>query len=111
MAKVRFGKDAIVQLGKELKGRKVMLVQNGLLNTDYIQYLLMKENAPSFGYTMENPLGCTVRDLENGVELSKRVGATAVVGFGGGTVLDGAKGIAAMMENGPPDEFVYVGDN
>jgi alcohol dehydrogenase class IV len=51
----------------------------------------------------------SIPDVLNGVRIAKEAGATVVIGYGGGSALDGAKAIAALMTNpGSPLDYVEV---
>lgn len=53
----------------------------------------------------------TTDDVTQGAALARREGCTLVIGFGGGSALDAAKGIAALLGNGgdPLDYLEVVG--
>lgn len=53
----------------------------------------------------------TTVDVTQGAALARREGCTLVIGFGGGSALDAAKGIAALLGNGgdPLDYLEVVG--
>jgi len=49
----------------------------------------------------------TIREVLNGVHLAKEAGCEIVIGYGGGSALDGAKAIAALLSN-PGDPLDYL---
>jgi alcohol dehydrogenase class IV len=53
----------------------------------------------------------TTDDVTEGAALARREGCTLVIGFGGGSALDAAKGIAALLGNGgdPLDYLEVIG--
>lgn len=53
----------------------------------------------------------TTEDVSRGASLARREGCALVIGFGGGSALDAAKGIAALLGNGgdPLDYLEVVG--
>lgn len=105
--RVIFGENTITQIGllsSELNGRRVLLVTDaGLLRSGHVEralHFLKKEFCEVFTFSevAENP---TTRHVENGVRFAKEnAPIDLIIGFGGGSAMDGAKGINFLLTNG-----------
>lgn len=105
--RVIFGENTITQIGlltKELSGRRILLVTDtGLLRSGYVEralHSLRKESIEAFIFSdlEENP---TTRHVESGVGFAKaNAPIDLIIGFGGGSAMDCAKGINFLLTNG-----------
>ncbi len=105
--RVVFGERAIDQLGslaKELNGRRVLVVTDpGLISAGHVEralHSLKKESIDVclFSGVEENP---TTKHVEDGVRFAKEnKSIDLIVGLGGGSVMDCAKGINFLLTNG-----------
>lgn len=104
--RVVFGQGTLSRLGelvKELGGRKVLLVSDqGLKDAGHEerakQYLAeVKLDVAVFDDVQPNP---TSDDIQAGVEFSREQGIDFIVGLGGGSSMDCAKGINFLLTNG-----------
>ncbi len=105
--RVIFGENAVDQLGaltSELGGRRVLLVTDpGLLRAGHVNraiHSLKKESLAVFVFSEveENP---TTRHVENGMQFAKaNAPIDLIIGLGGGSAMDCAKGINFLLTNG-----------
>ncbi len=105
--RVVFGENTIDQLGvftKELNARRVLLVTDpGLISAGHVERALRslkKESIDAFVFSgiKENP---TTIHVENGVQFTREnKPIDLIVGLGGGTAMDCAKGINFLLTNG-----------
>jgi alcohol dehydrogenase len=105
--RVLFGENTIAQLGnltKALGGRRVLLVTDpGIIRAGHVEralHSLQKEPLEVFIFSAveENP---TTRHVENGVQFAKaNAPVDFIIGLGGGSAMDGAKGINFLLTNG-----------
>lgn len=105
--RVIFGENTITQIGlltKELSGRRILLVTDtGLLRSGHVEralHSLRKESIEAFIFSdiEENP---TTRHVESGVGFAKaNAPIDLIIGFGGGSAMDCAKGINFLLTNG-----------
>lgn len=105
--RVIFGENTIDQLGafaKEIGGRRVLLVADpGLRQTRHVERALqaLGKNASEifvFSEVEENP---STRHVENGVRFAKEnAPIDLIIGLGGGSAMDCAKGINFLLTNG-----------
>lgn len=106
--RIIFGWDTLNEIGKLAAefGRKAMVVtgQNGARAERLLG--LLKEAGLSTS-TFCIPSEPTLELVETGTKAAKSFGADLVIGFGGGSAIDAAKAIAAMMNN-PGDLLDYV---
>jgi alcohol dehydrogenase class IV len=98
--RIIFGPGAAGQLGQNIKahGRRALVVTGG--NPQRAGGILsnLSENSVSavlFSVTGEPEIS----NIESGVALAKKEQCDCVIGFGGGSVMDAAKAIGAMMTN------------
>ncbi len=101
--KIIFGKGRINELNENLpeKFNNIMIVtgknsakKSGAL--DKIKFLLKDKNLILFDKTEENP---SFDILEKGRELAKKEKVEIIIGLGGGSPMDAAKGIALLTNN------------
>ncbi len=105
--RVIFGENAVDQLGaltKELGGRRILLVTDpGILRAGHVERALNSlQKKPIevfiFSAVEENP---TTRHVENGVQFAKaNAPIDFIIGLGGGSAMDCAKGINFLLTNG-----------
>lgn len=104
--KVVFGPGLLEILGREAKalgGSRVLLVSDpGLVRTgvvDRAQSLIEAEglSVTVFAETRENP---TTRDVDHCVSVGREADADLIVGLGGGSSMDTAKGCNFILTNG-----------
>jgi alcohol dehydrogenase len=105
--RVLFGENTIDQIGKltkELEGHHVLLVTDaGLLRAGHVEralHFLQKESIEVFIFSdiEENP---TTRHVEDGVRFAKaNAPIDLIIGMGGGSAMDCAKGINFLLTNG-----------
>ena len=110
--KILFGVGSIIELGKEAKklGRKALIVtypdirRVGLL--DKVLYGLKEKglDVVTFEKVQPNPRATTV---DEGTKFARKEKIDLVIGLGGGSVMDTAKGIAAAY-NGVASIWNYV---
>jgi alcohol dehydrogenase class IV len=81
-----FGPRLLVIRGKDQDRSKPLIEQLGKLGVEQIGFEVTGEP--------------TVDLIDRGVRLARNSGATGVVGFGGGSVIDSAKAIAGLATNG-----------
>jgi len=98
--RVVFGPGAsreVPPLAREL-GQRALVVTGR--STERAQLLLEALESASVGYSLFSIAGePTTVDVETGVDLARREGCDFVIAFGGGSAIDGAKAIAAMLAN------------
>jgi len=108
--RIVFGAGAVNQVGPNIKGpaRNVLLVTGG--NAQRAGRLLshLAENnvsAALFSVAGEPEIST----IEDGVAVAKKANCNGVISFGGGSVIDAGKAIAAMMTNdGPLHNYLEV---
>lgn len=100
------GSDAIDRLGElagELGTRRALVVSDpGIVEVGHVEHgltALRNANIDThlFGEAHENP---TTDDIENGLAMAKRIEPELIVGLGGGSSMDCAKGINFVYTNG-----------
>jgi oxygen-independent coproporphyrinogen-3 oxidase len=101
-----FGLDALARLGelaRELGGRKVLLVTDrGIMSAGHADRAARSLEsagleAAVFDRTQENP---TESDVEDCVQFARQAAADLIVGLGGGSSIDTAKGCNVLLGNG-----------
>jgi len=105
--RVSFGENTLNQIGrltKEFSGHRVLLVTDaGLLRSGHIEralHFLQKESIEVFIFSdlAENP---TTRHVADGVRFAKEnAPIDLIIACGGGSAMDGAKGINFLLTNG-----------
>jgi alcohol dehydrogenase len=116
-SRVIFGENTINQIGlltNELNGRRVLLVTDaGLLRFGHVEralHSLQNESIQVFTFSDvdENP---TTRHVDNGVRFAKaNAPIDLIIGFGGGSAMDCAKGINFLLTNGGKMEDYWGAD-
>jgi alcohol dehydrogenase len=104
--RVRFGRGVLAQLGdlvKQLGGSRVLIVTDpGIRAAGHVDRAAASVAAAGMGRwifdeTGENP---TERHVAAGVDAARRRGADFLVGLGGGSAMDCAKGVNFVFTNG-----------
>ncbi len=104
-SRILFGRGQIKNLHKEvMPGKKALIViscgtsvrKYGYLDTLKEQLDLANISYEIYDKILPNPINIHV---DEGAQLAKKMGCDFVVGLGGGSVLDAAKGIATMATN------------
>jgi alcohol dehydrogenase class IV len=108
--RILFGEGVFDQVGRlaaEL-GKRVLLVGGGTpQRIEPLQSLLAGEGLPVRTISIDREP--TVASALEGVEQARDFGADLVIGMGGGSVIDAAKAIAALLANpGHPYEYLEV---
>jgi alcohol dehydrogenase class IV len=91
-------------------GRRALVVTGAHVErADGLRKLLAEQGLRSTGMSIEHEP--TTEDLRRGVRLAQAEGCELVIGFGGGSPMDAAKGIAALLANGgdPLDYLEVIG--
>ena len=120
-SQIIFGVESINKLGDLIQtfGDKVFLVTNrtkgekenlidklSSLGIDIIEILDKKGIQPTFFFVEEEP---TISLIENGVQAANESHSNVFLGIGGGSAIDTAKAISAMVANsGSPLEYLEV---
>jgi alcohol dehydrogenase class IV len=104
--RIIFGAGAINQIGSETArwGARVLLV-SGTTQVGRVKKLLMAEGLQV--ETLEVRAEPSVELVREGVALARAFKAEAVLGLGGGSALDAAKAVSAMLAN-PGDIMDYL---
>ncbi|HVS13947.1 MAG TPA: iron-containing alcohol dehydrogenase [Thermoanaerobaculia bacterium] len=104
--RVRYGRAVLDQLGavvKQLGGSRVLIVTDpGIRAAGHVDRAVAAVAAAGLGCWVfdgieENP---TERHVAGGVDAARRRGADFLVGLGGGSAMDGAKGVNFVFTNG-----------
>ncbi|HAF47618.1 MAG TPA: alcohol dehydrogenase [Anaerolineaceae bacterium] len=98
--KIVFGNGTLVQVKESAKefGRKVLLVcGSGSVPTHNLINFLEEGDLSYEIFRVEGEPN--ISTIEDGLSRAKSSGSTFVIGYGGGSVLDAAKAISAMMTN------------
>jgi alcohol dehydrogenase class IV len=98
--RIVFGTGAIQQIGVNVKnlGRRALIVAGR--NPQRAEKLLAALSAAGLGVAIFPVTGePEISTVENGVVFAKRENCDFVISFGGGSVIDAGKAIAAMMTN------------
>lgn len=102
-ARILFGSGSIDRVGGVVKefGRGVLLVAGARAE----RAAPVRERLAAAGCRVEVfavPGEPATTDVERGVEFARGAGCDVVVGFGGGSAIDAAKAISALLTNGRP---------
>lgn len=95
--------EQVGELARELKAQKILLVTDpGIVaagHAERVQKLLesAKLKVTLFGKARENP---TTRDVDDCLAVAKAAGVDTIVGLGGGSSMDTAKGCNFLLTNG-----------
>jgi alcohol dehydrogenase class IV len=101
-----FGRGMLSQVGscaRRLGGRKIFLVSDqGLFNAGWVDQVMksLLEARLEFVYYDQVTINPRDVDVEEGAREYLRQGADVIVGLGGGSAMDAAKGIAILSANG-----------
>ncbi len=115
--KLVFGEGSLNQAGEQVSafGKKALIVttgnffkENGLVNR--LQNILKKDGVDSvhFSEVDPNPLNT---QIDAGAALAKRMGVDVVIGLGGGSAIDAAKGMAIALGHDRPIWDFCIGDD
>ncbi|MEL7565387.1 MAG: iron-containing alcohol dehydrogenase [Dehalobacterium sp.] len=105
-AKLLFGEGELKKLGEELAKMNVtkvlVVTDNGLAGTEVFQSVCNQLDTAGIHYVKftevePNP---TIRMMDKGAIIYKNEGCDAVIGVGGGSSMDTAKGIAVVVSSG-----------
>lgn len=103
---VLFGPGTAKRLGKlarDLKGQRVLLVTDqGLARAGHEQHAVESLKAAGLQVTVFDEVqhDPTTADVERGLEAAKQANIDLIVGLGGGSSMDCAKGINFLLTNG-----------
>lgn len=101
-----FGRGMLSQIGscaRRLGGNKVFLVSDqGLFNAGWVDQVMQSllESGLNFVYFDQITSNPKDHEVEAGAKEYIRQGADVIVGLGGGSAMDAAKGIAILVSNG-----------
>lgn len=101
-----FGRGLLTQVGscaKRLGGKKVFLVSDqGLFDAGWVDRAMRSIFDEGLGVVYYDQVTSNPRDfeVEDGAKEYVRQGADVIVGLGGGSAMDAAKGIAILVSNG-----------
>lgn len=101
-----FGRGLLAQIGhcaKRLGGKKVFLVSDpGVFAAGWVELAMRSLLASGLSFVYYDQVTPNPRDveIEEGAREYIRQGADVIVGLGGGSALDTAKGVAILVSNG-----------
>ena len=101
-----FGRGLLNQVGscaRRLGGKKVFLVSDeGLFKAGWVDKVMQSLMAAGLDFVFYDQITSNPKDyeVENGFREYARHGADVIVGLGGGSAMDAAKGIAILGSNG-----------
>ena len=110
--KVIYGKNfrfKISEYGKEYGMKGLLVVDQSILNTNLVKTTLIKLDENNINYIIWSDLVPNPRDvdIEKGAAFAVENGIDYVIAIGGGSTLDTAKAIAAIMTNGGKCKDLY----
>lgn len=101
-----FGRGMLFHVGscaRRLGGKKVFLVSDqGLFNAGWVDYVIKSLLEAGLTFVLYDQVTSNPKDLEieDGFREYVKHGADVIVGLGGGSAMDAAKGIAILGSNG-----------
>lgn len=101
-----FGRGLLNQVGscaRRLGGHKVLLVSDqGLFNAGWVDHVISSLLQADMSFVYYDQITPNPKDteIEEGAKEYIRHGADVIVGLGGGSAMDAAKGIAILVSNG-----------
>ncbi len=101
-----FGRGLLGQVGscaRRLGGKKIFLVSDqGLFEAGWVDKVMKSLLAAGLGFVYFDQITSNPKDfeVEEGAREYIRHGADVIVGLGGGSAMDAAKGIAILVSNG-----------
>lgn len=101
-----FGRGMLSQIGscaKRLGGHKVLLVSDqGLFRAGWVDKVMHSLLEAGLTFVYFDQITCNPKDveIEEGAREYFRQGADVIIGLGGGSAMDAAKGIAILVSNG-----------
>ncbi|HIH09541.1 MAG TPA: iron-containing alcohol dehydrogenase [Candidatus Diapherotrites archaeon] len=107
--KVIFGEKSFQQLFGELKDANVAkpLVVCGKHFTSSFKFSSLEENLPVFESFTDVESNPSTQTVDRAAQVLNEKGCDAVIGIGGGSVMDAAKVVAAMKNSGKKSEDFY----
>jgi alcohol dehydrogenase class IV len=110
--RILFGPGRLTEIGELAAGfgPRALLVTGS--NAERVEPVIRSLEAAGVGWVSQaiahEP---TTEDVQRGVALARAEGCTLVIGFGGGSPMDGAKAVAALLANGgdPLDYLEVIG--
>lgn len=114
-AQVIFGRGKVSEIGENVKelGKKGLVVTDkGLLATGLVQCVLDSLDKEKIDYLVWSEIVPNPRDvdIETGAEFAKKEGIDYLIAIGGGSAMDTAKAIGAIMTNGGKCDDWYEGN-
>jgi alcohol dehydrogenase len=115
--KLVFGEGSLNKAGEEVVayGKKALIVttgnffkENGLV--DRLQGILKEAGVDSIHFPDVNPNPLNTQ-IDNGAALGKKMGVDVVIGLGGGSAIDAAKGMAIALGHDLPIWDFCIGDD
>jgi alcohol dehydrogenase class IV len=108
--RILFGVGAIAEVAPEARamGQRALIVTGA--DTTRVAPLVRALSDSGVASTLFSiPTEPTVDQMQEGVQSARRMDADIVIGFGGGSAIDGAKAIAALAGNsGPIEQYLEV---
>jgi alcohol dehydrogenase class IV len=98
--KIIFGKGSLARLGQLVSGfgsRALLVHGKSPERAHSIEELLAKSEIKTCRYSVQNEP--TIEDVAKGVQEARTKEVTLVIGIGGGSVIDAAKAISALVTN------------
>ena len=81
-------------------GRHALIVESGSGRSDALKALLRRQTIAAISFLVQGEPTASL--VERGAELARSAGCDVVIAFGGGSVIDAAKAIAALITNHAP---------
>jgi alcohol dehydrogenase class IV len=110
--RIIFGRGVLEQVGHQaagLGGKALLVTGSEAQHADRLRALLDAAGVGHVSYSV--PTEPTLEMARRGTELAREAGCDVVIGLGGGSAIDAAKAIAALLGNGgdPLDYIEVVG--